>query len=211
MGRPSVAVERRRQILEAAIRCVAAHGLAATTMDRIAEEAGMARGHVRHFAGNRDDVLTAAAVLLYFGEVPESGAEDPAVAHHGSFLPDEAHTFDAALDYLFGEFAEPGAENTVALAFVEAGRSNPHINAIVLKAYTSSQNELAALLIAEHPDATPDACERIAYGILTIAIGNVFMADIEVDARRTASARQAAEQLVATLPRPSRDSGTSPS
>ncbi|WP_291048864.1 TetR/AcrR family transcriptional regulator [Herbiconiux sp.] len=200
MGRPSLATERRRQILEAAIRCIAAHGLAATTLDGIAEEAGMARGHVRHYAGNRDAVLTDAAVLLYFGEVPEAGAEDPVAAHGGTFLPEDTATIEAALDYLFGDFAEPGPENTVALAFVDAARTNPSIHAIVVDAYLSSQSELAAILATTHPECEPDARADAAYGILTLAIGNVFMADLEVSAQRTASARRSAERLIAALP-----------
>lgn len=86
MGRPSVAAERRRQILEAAIRCIAAKGFAGTTLDGIAEEAGMARGHVRHFAGNRDDVLLGAAMLLYFDVVPEPGSASP-TAPVGKLIP----------------------------------------------------------------------------------------------------------------------------
>lgn len=199
MGRPSVAVERRRQILEAAIRCIAAHGLAGTTLDRVAEEAGMARGHVRHFAGNRDDVLTDAAVLLYFGEVPPQGTDDLVAAHGGSFLPDDARTVAGALDYLFGDFAEPGPGNTVALAFVDAARTNPRIQAIVVDAYLSSQTELSTILAAAYADASPSDRGRVAYGILSIALGNVFMADLEVSPQRTALARQSAELLIATL------------
>lgn len=199
MGRPSLAVERRRQILEAAIRCIAAHGLAGTTLDGIAEEAGMARGHVRHFAGNREAILTDAAVLLYFGEVPDAEADDPVAAHGGTFLPEDTSTIEAALDYLFGDFAEPGPENTVALAFVDAARTNSRIHAIVVDAYLSSQTELAAILAATCPDSDPDAQADVAYGILTLAIGNVFMADLEVSAQRTASARRSAELLIGLL------------
>ncbi|MEB7505761.1 TetR/AcrR family transcriptional regulator [Arthrobacter koreensis] len=199
MGRPSVSAERRRQVLEAAIRSLAANGLAGTSLDRIAEEAGMARGHIRHFAGNRDDILTAAAVLFYFGEVPDLDTNGPVISNAASFLPEKAGTIAEALDYLFGDFAEPDAENTVALALVDAARTNPRIHAIVLRAYTGSQNELAALLAQACPEAAPAACRNVAYGILTIALGNVFMADIEVSSQRTAVARQSAELLVATL------------
>ncbi|MBD7995760.1 TetR family transcriptional regulator [Arthrobacter sp. Sa2CUA1] len=199
MGRPSVSAERRRQILEAAIRSLAANGLAGTSLDRIAEEAGMARGHIRHFAGNRDDILTAAAVLFYFGEVPDADTDVPVIPNAASFLPEKAGTIAGALDYLFGDFAAPDAENAVTLALVDAARTNPQIHAIVLRAYTGSQNELAALLAQACPEAAATSCRNVAYGILTIALGNVFMADIEVSAQRTAVARQSAELLVATL------------
>lgn len=199
MGRPSVAGARRRQILEAAIRCVAANGLAGTTLDGIAEEAGMARGHVRHFAGNRDDVLLGAAVLLYFDAVPDEGSVDPVADHGGSFLPAKTTTVTAALDYLFGEFAEPGPENGAALAFLDAARTSPDIHRIVERAYLSSRDELAALLEREYPAAPAPARESVAYGVLVIALGNVFMGDVEITAQRTDSARASAEHLISSL------------
>lgn len=199
MGRPSVAVERRRQILEAAIRCIAAKGLAGTTLDGIAEEAGMARGHVRHFAGNRDDVLLGAAMLLYFDAVAEPGSVDPTATSASSFLPADTTTLEAALDYLFGEFSEPGPENIAALAFLDAARTNPRIHQIVARAYLSSQKELSALLRAEHPAAERESSESVAYGILVIALGNVFMGDVDLSAQRTSSARGSAELLIRSL------------
>ena len=147
MGRPSVADARLRQVLEAAIRVLATNGLAATTLDGIAAEAGMARGHVRHFAGNRDEILTTAAQLLYFGELPDPDA----TTHAGSFLPAGTTDVSGALDYLFGAFAEPGPENVAALAFVDAARTNDRIRAVVVDAYRSSEAELRALLSGVAP------------------------------------------------------------
>ena len=198
MGRPSVADARRRQILDAAIRCLSARGLGATTLDGIAAEAGMARGHVRHFAGNRDEILTAAAVLLYFGEVPERGG-DPIEAHGGSFLPSDTSTMPEALDYLFGGFAEPGPENVAALAFVDAARTSEGIRAVVVHAYLSSEEELRRLLERTAPHASAEELATTAYGVLTIALGNVFMSDLEVSDDRTARARRSAETLIDQL------------
>jgi AcrR family transcriptional regulator len=181
--------------LEAAIRCIATNGLAATTLDGIAAEAGMARGHVRHFAGNRDEILTAAAVLLYFGELPEVGAST-VDAHSGSFLPAGTADIGEALDYLFGGFAEPGPENVAALAFVDAARTNERIRAVVIDAYLSSETELRSLLAAAAPQAPADEIGRTAYGVLVIALGNVFMSDIQPSPERTAVARGNAELLI---------------
>jgi TetR/AcrR family transcriptional repressor of bet genes len=195
VGRPPLAETRRRQILEAAIRCLSNRGLAASTLDAIAAEAGMARGHVRHFVGNRDEILTAAAVLFYFGAVPEHGGE-PISAHGGSFLPAGTTTIAEALDYLFGGFAEPGPENLAALAFVDAARTNERIRTVVVHAYLSSESELGDLLSQAAPQASLEQRASAAYGILTIALGNVFMSDIEVSHERTARARRSAELLV---------------
>jgi AcrR family transcriptional regulator len=197
VARPSVAAERRVQIAEATIRCIGAHGYAGTTLDRVAEEAGMARGHVRHFAGNRDAMLVSAAWYLYFSDIPAS--DDDAAPTGGSFLPADVRDVETTLDYLFGEFAAPGLENTAALAFLDAGRTNPDIHRIVVKAYESMHDEVAAVLAAASPDVDAAECTRVAGGVVSIALGNVFMSDIEVSESRNAAARATAELLVGTL------------
>ncbi|MEQ6899430.1 TetR/AcrR family transcriptional regulator [Microbacterium sp. KR10-403] len=197
MARPSVAAERRVQIAEATVRCIGEHGYAGTTLDRVAEAAGMARGHVRHFAGNRDAMLVTAAWYLYFSALPEDG--DDAAPPGGSFLPADVHDVESALDYLFGEFATPGLENTAALAFIEAGRTNPDIHRIVLRAYESMHDEVETLLAAASPTADSAECARVAAGVVSIALGNVFMSDLEPSPSRNAVARATAELVIGTL------------
>lgn len=59
MARPSKVEERREQILDAFERCVVRTGLQGITMDKVAKEAGLPRSLVRHFVGNRDDMVEA--------------------------------------------------------------------------------------------------------------------------------------------------------
>jgi len=190
MARPSVADERIRQIIEATIRTIGTHGITGTTMDRIAEEAGMSRGHVRHFVGNRDDLLRETAQYFYFGGT--DGA---------SILPAGTETLEDALSYLFGpEFTAPGADNAVVFGLVEVSRSNPAIAELLAAAYTGTEATIARMLAAEHPHLSPEACSRTAYGIVAIALHNVFMSDIQSSVAGTDAARGAAEQLLASLP-----------
>ncbi|MFK7915339.1 MAG: TetR/AcrR family transcriptional regulator [Pseudomonadales bacterium] len=58
MPRPSMAVERREQILQAFEACALRKGLEATTLADVAEQAGLPRPLVRHFMGNRDALVT---------------------------------------------------------------------------------------------------------------------------------------------------------
>jgi AcrR family transcriptional regulator len=53
-------VKTRAALLEAAIACVAEHGLAATTMAVVAERAGVSRGASQHHFHTRDELLAAA-------------------------------------------------------------------------------------------------------------------------------------------------------
>lgn len=189
MARPSVADERREQIIEATLRTIAEQGISRTTLDRIADTAGMSRGHVRHFAGNRDRLLLDAARVFYADEHGE-----PAI------LPAAVGDLDGALDFLFGsEFAASGAENAIVLAFVELARSSPEIAEVLAAAYASTRDRLAALLTEARPGASDAAREAAAQGILSAALGNVFIGDFDPDDGRTARARAAVDTLIAAL------------
>jgi AcrR family transcriptional regulator len=184
-----MAAERKSQITAAALRVLATYGITGVTLERIAEEAGMARGHVRHYAGNRDAILTEAAEHFYFDG---TGGE--------SFLPAEIATLAHAIDFLFGEeFTKPGGDNDVVKGYLVEARTNPDIAAITNKAYRGAQRALEAMISDAKPRAATDDVARVAYGILTIALGNVFMEELTPAAHLTDSARAAAEQLLETL------------
>jgi AcrR family transcriptional regulator len=72
-------VDRRRQILDAAIRVFARQGFHATRVADIADEAGVAYGLVYHYFGSKEDLLetifrtTWAEMLARVREVEEAG------------------------------------------------------------------------------------------------------------------------------------------
>lgn len=189
MARPSVADERREQIIEATLRTIAEHGISGTTLDRIADTAGMSRGHVRHFAGNRDRLLLDTARSFY---ADENGS--PAI------LPASVTDLPSALDHLFGEeFASSDTENAVVLAFVELARATPEIAEVLAEAHASTRAKLTAFISEAKPNADPSKSEAAAQGVLTAALGNVFMGDFDPDPDRTARTRSAVESLLEAL------------
>ncbi len=189
MARPSVAAERREQIIEATVRTIAERGITGASLDRIADTAGMSRGHVRHFVGNRDRLLLDTARWVFSDE---TGA--------AAVLPTQISTLTGALDYLFGpEFTTSDAENAVVLGLVELSRTTPEIAEVLTTAYASTSDLLGKLVSAEHPDSSAEECAMVADGVLNSAIGNVFMSDFHADIDRTARTRAAAEALISTL------------
>ncbi|RGE20019.1 TetR/AcrR family transcriptional regulator [Leucobacter sp. wl10] len=189
MARPSVAGERREQIIEATLQTISERGISGTTLDRIADAAGMSRGHVRHFAGNRDRLLLDAARAFY---ADESGA--PAI------LPNTVDDLDGALDYLLGEeFASSSAENAIVLAFVELARTDAEIAATLRAAHSATLDRLSGFIAAAKPAADPAAREVAAQGLLAAALGNAFIGDFDPDTRHTSLARAAVDALLATL------------
>jgi len=65
MARPSVADERREQILAAFEACVVRQGLDRTTLNDIAEAAGQPRSLIRHFTGNRENLVSLLIDRLF--------------------------------------------------------------------------------------------------------------------------------------------------
>jgi TetR/AcrR family transcriptional regulator, transcriptional repressor of bet genes len=203
MGRPSVAPQRRRQIVDATIQCMASHGVSGTTLERIADAAGMARGHIRHFAGNRDELLVDAARVFFFGEGGWDETDIATLFRTDPLVSPETD-ITGALDYLFGEFAEPGSENAAALAFIDAGRTIPEIQLIVIQAYRSIQHALNAIFTRDLPPENAAAFDPTAYAVLSLAFGATFINDLDPSPERIAQARRGAEELIAALSRDSR-------
>ncbi|GAA1466890.1 TetR/AcrR family transcriptional regulator [Microbacterium thalassium] len=190
MARPSVAAERREQIIEATMATMAEHGVSGTTLDRIADAVGMSRGHVRHFVGNRDQLLLDTAIAVF----ADAGGTV------GSILPAGTDDLTAALDYLFGpEFGSPDTENAVVLGLVELSRTTPAIADVLTAAYTATRLQLAELVGKAHPDAAEEACVTASYGVLTCALGSVFLGDFDRDPTRLAHSRAAAEALLSAI------------
>ena len=67
MPRPSLKDQRSQEILDAYLTCVAHFGLDGATQERIAEEAGVKRPLLRHYLGNKDEMITALADYVVAG------------------------------------------------------------------------------------------------------------------------------------------------
>ena len=59
MPRPSMAAQRREEILDALEQCILEDSLEATSLEMLAEKANMKRSILRHYIGNRDDIIVA--------------------------------------------------------------------------------------------------------------------------------------------------------
>ncbi|MEX0349367.1 MAG: TetR/AcrR family transcriptional regulator [Paracoccaceae bacterium] len=70
MPRPSLKDQRSHEILDAYLTCVARFGLEGATQERIANEAGVKRPLLRHYLGNKDEMITSLTnhVIAGFSE-----------------------------------------------------------------------------------------------------------------------------------------------
>jgi len=189
MARPSMASERTQQIIDATIRTIAKHGYAETTLDRIAQESGLARGHVRHYVGNRQNLIREAIKSYYFHDYDS-----------GAFWPGAITTVQQAVDYLFSnDFVGTREENKLIFGFIEAARTDQEISDIMLSVYMGAEKDLARLLKKEHPEISSSHLNKIAFGVVSIAIHNVFLLDISAQAKTTSLAKSSAQLIISSL------------
>lgn len=69
MARPTVAPERRAQIVRAVIEILAEEGWDGLTLRRISEVTGLSNGAVSHFAGRKEELVAEAIRRHYAGYV----------------------------------------------------------------------------------------------------------------------------------------------
>ncbi len=194
MGRPSLGAERRQQILEAFERCVAEHGLEATTLETVATEAGVQRAAIRHFVGNRDDLI-AASVDHLTAKYRDCYAE----AIRG--LAPAGDRASALLDYLFlgGFVSSLPREGRATEALRAAAASDAEARQSLRRMYRTFEDEIAAELRAAHPRAPGPRVRGVAYAVLCLAEESSFLRELGFPVGRARAARDAARALVDSL------------
>ncbi len=73
--RPDVSVERRAQIMEAAMACFSRKGYTNTTMDDIVAESGLSKGTLYWYFDSKDDLFSSAAAAFFEDFSQETLAE----------------------------------------------------------------------------------------------------------------------------------------
>jgi AcrR family transcriptional regulator len=184
VGRPSLAAERREQVLGAFARCVARAGFAGTSLENIADEAGLARGHVRHYLGNRHDQMVALAEWVSTADRNEFARVTEA--------PDDKARVEAVLHYLFDlSFYQPGEENSVYLALFEEALRDGALRKMFLDSYNEIMTDTVAALVgasrADRPGGEPlseEDADGIAYLLLCAAVGNAHLSQTGISPAR---------------------------
>ncbi len=192
-GRPPRTEERRLEILEAFGRCVARSGLEATTLEDVAQEAGLKRAMIRHHVGNRETLVREATEHLaaqYLSRAAE------ALDAEGSSLD-----VDALLDFFFlGDYVFGMPEqNRVFDSLLFAAASDPEACASLRAVYESIDELVRKHLVRFAPSAEPDRIGSAAWAIVCLAEQNIPMLGLGVPPRRSQGLREVARALVVSL------------
>lgn len=191
VGRPSRAGERIDQILDAYTRCVALYGIEGTTLQRVANEARMVRGHIRHYVGNRDDMrvlFEKRMAARYSGRATKVVDEGPA-----------GHRADTLVRYFFRENNTPTRDYAAIDALFAAAFYDDKLRKRIRSVYVGLESLLARALAADYPARVQTVYEHAAYQILALAYGHWTFAEIGFPSERARTALQLALAVIADV------------
>lgn len=189
MGRPSVTAERANEILDAFEACVAKHGLEGTTLQRVADTAGLTRSLIRHHVGNRDALLAAwveRAIARYNDEL----------ALLLRSLPTSNRAQVLAASLFGGERTEP---DRVMDLVVATATDHEEARERISRFFEEMIQAIADDLAVSYPGASPEACLEVASGLAALSMTSESLEPLAVDVRFSAALESAAQRLVATL------------
>jgi AcrR family transcriptional regulator len=194
VGRPTRAPERREQILDAVERCIIEHGLAETTLARVAEIAEMPRSLIHHYMGSRDALLraTAARAIENVQSSVRAGLAE---------LQDRAETmdFDHSLDVFFGpRMQDPRITRLVDELGVVSFRDDL-VRELLANMYRTFVSHLEGDFKVAFPHAPADHRRTIAHAIVGLADAASRFQDYGVDAENFRRMRSTAARLVQDL------------
>jgi AcrR family transcriptional regulator len=191
MGRPSLASTRRPQILRAFEDCVLKYGLEGSSLERIAQQAGVRRSLIRHYFGNKDDLTEALIAGIIERTIAESQDLANAAGAQGGAL--------ALARYLTGPGFADKRDDALVDALMAASHRDPSLRAQLRRKYQAFQRAIEQQLRTQSPAAAVDDIRATAYALMCLAVGSASMHDIELPASKRGFARQSAQQLIDSL------------
>jgi AcrR family transcriptional regulator len=191
MGRPSMAAERREQILAAVTQCVGEYGLEGTTLERVAETSGFSRGHIRHYVGNREEMLEQFQHRLTSRYV-ERMREVYEAAEPGT-------RGTALVRFLFGKEWAPGADSAAINALMWAAAREESVRSHLRSNYLAMERTLVRALRADYPQAPPAECASTAYTLLCLAFAHSTLLELSFPAARQRSVDSMTARLLDRL------------
>lgn len=192
MGRRNLSNERRNEILRATADCIQRFGLEGTTLERVAVRAGMQRTIIRHYVGNRDELLASL-----IERITEQYRDDYRTL--AERLP-RRRRVEAVITYLFsGEFLTRAKEDAVIDALLATAATDGQARASLRKMYQVFEDVCYAELRAAFPTASQQRVRAVAYAIVCLAEQNTALLRLGFPRRRAAAARWAVQHLVDSL------------
>lgn len=193
MARPSIKKQRTEEILKAFSRCIAKYSLGGSTLERLAEESGLQRSLIRHFVGNREDLIRLLAdhVLAEF----QQSTDNLFASLYGD------NRIEQVIIILFDPQYQTSTENVLVLEGLIAAGANdfPEIKVQINQWLTGFIDRLAQELQSAFPNASAERCQSVSFGIISIYFNLDALSPLGITQRYRPHAIDSARALVASL------------
>lgn len=191
MSRKSLVDVRREEILHGFARCIVKYGLD-VSLEQIATETGVKRSIIRHYIGNRDDLVEAL-----IERITQVYLEDVRVKFEQI---GETHSETALLDYLFDTEANYADWDRVIIdVLVTARERYPSAKQSLQNMFRESVRLLAKTLRVFYPSATPKQCDNTAYTLFCLVTTHEAMRWVDFDKFHGTAIRESALTLLDKL------------
>lgn len=176
--------------MNAFIELVAENGTAAVPLDAVASRAGVARTAIRHFVGNRADLIELAVVEL--------------VARYREMIdatvgPDPDPEAPVAMLFADGWIHQRPVEDRAFDPLVVEARGNSETQALVGGAFTHLVDAVRSALAKRSSSAAAKELTDAAYLIVCLSEHNVVLQNLGFDATRSRAAEAHALGIVADV------------
>lgn len=191
MPRPNIQDERRAEILSAYGRCIARYGVDGATLEKTAEEAGLARALIRHNVGNKEDLLEAFLDHFLGGA---TDATDSFIAG----LP-QRDRISTMIEWLFDpDYSDP-QEVRITNALITAAIEHPGLAERLMFWTSDFIEKISHELSDAYPEADGDQTAAVAAGIAGIYFNIDTLAPLGGTTQLRRRSEIAAHLLVSTL------------
>ncbi len=194
VGRPPVAAQRREQIFDAVEQCVLELGLARTTLEAIADRAGMTRSAIAYFVGNRDDVIDTA--------VARSVQRFVATMRSTIETAPPREQLERFVDYVLASDKRRAGLITIIDALIAHAHHDEHAREQLRTAYIDLQRFIEQITAHRFPEAAPADRAAVATGLILLLrefdrVRSLGATDTPLEQRR--QARHSADVLIKSL------------
>ncbi len=192
MPRPSLRDQRSRQILDAFLTCAARYGLEGATQERIAFEAGVKRPLLRHYLGNRDEMVAALCAHI----VDEFDALNEALADR---LRESGKPSDL-IDLLFNPASETDPRLVLVFqALTASAATYPQMRQPLLSSIDRFIDVIASFLRRTCTTRRQLQCQAVAHGLAALFMSSDALSPLDPPPEWRQAAQRAATTLVNSL------------
>lgn len=184
MPRAKLDDERIPQILDAFQRCVVKYGLAGSSLERVAREAGIARTLIHHYIGGRNDVL-------------EMWLEQVTKKYEITMQQPTVNSLDALFEQFHAEIQDTEPDERIIQNELEAAATrDPEIREILSRRVQYFMELLANQLGTFYPQASPAQCTQAAYLLISLYQGHAVLRNTTVETPDKGTLRRVVQAII---------------